>query len=242
MGLKIPEPALHNPELHKLVFSYLAGRPKGHLLDIPSGPGYLLRELKKIGFDGIAAEIDPVLHYFKDVNYKKVDMSLNFPFEDNYFDYIVSIEGIEHIENQFSFIREVSRVLKTGGEFIITTPNVHSLESRFKFFLSGFHSLAAKPIPHDTKNIYFEHINPIDLHYMYFILKRSGFDIKLLTCPKCRKGSLVLYRLLYPFICLSTYISCFSKSERNRNKELFKLLISKQNLAGSHTVIIATKK
>lgn len=236
------EPKLHNPELHSLAISYLSERPKGQILDIPSGPGYLIKELKRTGFDGVAAEIDPELHVFKELNYKKVDMSLTFPFGDKTFDYVVSIEGIEHIENQFSFIREVSRVLKSGGEFVITTPNVLSLESRFKFFVSGFHSLASKPLSYDKENIFFEHINPIDLHYLYFMLKRSNFDIKTLTTPRYRKGSLMFYRLFYPFIYLFTYASCFSKPKSEKNRELFKLLISKQNLTGSHTVVIAKKK
>ena len=88
---KRPEkPALHNKELHELVLSYLKDYAPGFVLDLPSGPGYLLRELKKRGFNGVAGEIDENLHFFQDIEYKKIDMSQKISFENNTFNYIVS--------------------------------------------------------------------------------------------------------------------------------------------------------
>ena len=45
------------------------------------------------------------------------------PAENNSFDYVVSFQVIEHIKRDFDFVREVYRVLKPGGKFIVTTPN-----------------------------------------------------------------------------------------------------------------------
>ena len=42
---------------------------------------------------------------------------------DSEFDCVVSIEVLEHVEDDASFVREVSRVLKPGGVFLMTTPN-----------------------------------------------------------------------------------------------------------------------
>ena len=42
---------------------------------------------------------------------------------DNTFDCIVSVEVLEHVEKDADFVREVHRVLKPGGVFIMTTPN-----------------------------------------------------------------------------------------------------------------------
>jgi SAM-dependent methyltransferase len=39
------------------------------------------------------------------------------------FDCIVSVEVLEHVEKDRDFIREVHRILKTGGVFVMTTPN-----------------------------------------------------------------------------------------------------------------------
>ncbi len=42
---------------------------------------------------------------------------------DNLFDVVVSVEVLEHVEQDANFIRQVHRVLKPGGAFLMTTPN-----------------------------------------------------------------------------------------------------------------------
>ena len=44
-------------------------------------------------------------------------------FADGSFDFAVSFQVIEHIERDVDFVREVSRVLRDGGSFIVSTPN-----------------------------------------------------------------------------------------------------------------------
>jgi SAM-dependent methyltransferase len=53
----------------------------------------------------------------------EVANALNLPLEDHTSDVFVSLETIEHIENEHAFLREVVRVLKPGGSFICSTPN-----------------------------------------------------------------------------------------------------------------------
>ncbi|MEO8400139.1 MAG: methyltransferase domain-containing protein [Ignavibacteriaceae bacterium] len=48
---------------------------------------------------------------------------LDLPFEDNSFDYVISSDVIEHTPNPFDAVRELVRVLKTGGKICITVPN-----------------------------------------------------------------------------------------------------------------------
>ncbi len=45
------------------------------------------------------------------------------PFEDAAFDAVVSMQVIEHIEDDHAFLDELQRVLKPGGEAHLTTPN-----------------------------------------------------------------------------------------------------------------------
>ncbi|MCU0451469.1 MAG: class I SAM-dependent methyltransferase [Bernardetiaceae bacterium] len=43
--------------------------------------------------------------------------------EDNEYDVLVTLQVIEHIEDDHYFLRELNRVLKPGGKAIISTPN-----------------------------------------------------------------------------------------------------------------------
>lgn len=44
-------------------------------------------------------------------------------FADESFDFVISFQVIEHIEQDRKFVAEVSRVLRKGGMFIVSTPN-----------------------------------------------------------------------------------------------------------------------
>ncbi len=44
-------------------------------------------------------------------------------FADESFDFVISFQVIEHIERDREFVAEVSRVLRKGGVFIVSTPN-----------------------------------------------------------------------------------------------------------------------
>lgn len=45
------------------------------------------------------------------------------PYVDNSFDCVVSFQVIEHIKDDHTFLKEISRVLKPGGFALISTPN-----------------------------------------------------------------------------------------------------------------------
>lgn len=47
----------------------------------------------------------------------------NLPFPDSEFDVYISIETIEHIKDERSFLKEAFRVIRPGGLFICSTPN-----------------------------------------------------------------------------------------------------------------------
>jgi SAM-dependent methyltransferase len=50
---------------------------------------------------------------------------LEIPFKDESFDRVYSFEGMEHLrtrEDQVKFVKEIRRVLRPNGTFIISTP------------------------------------------------------------------------------------------------------------------------
>ena len=46
------------------------------------------------------------------------------------FDLVISVEVLEHVEEDEKFVSEVNRVLKPGGRFIMTTPNGDFVENK----------------------------------------------------------------------------------------------------------------
>lgn len=54
---------------------------------------------------------------------KKIE-TLTLPFERNEFDAILCFETIEHVAKPETLIMELARVVKEGGELILTTPNI----------------------------------------------------------------------------------------------------------------------
>ena len=239
-------PIKHNPYLHDLIWGLLEKQRPGKLLDLPAGPGYFSRHANGHGFECVAAEIDESLHVFEDVQYISVDMAKRFELEENSFNYIVSIEGIEHIENQFLFLRECARALKPGGKLYPTTPNVSSLETRLSFFITEFHDHPPRPIRDDLPNIFMEHINLIPFHRLEIFLRRAGFEIEALTTYRMKKGSLALYPFVYP-LAYWKYRRAFKKLYRNlpdaeRYWKIYRMYLSRAVMCGSHNVIVAQKK
>lgn len=65
-------------------------------------------------------------------NFQNVDIVANvlqLPFKDNYFDFVIMTEVIEHVENPNLLVEELSRVMKSSGYLVFTSP-----------FMIGFHA------------------------------------------------------------------------------------------------------
>ncbi len=63
--------------------------------------------------------------------------SYDLPFADGEFDHILCFETVEHFSEPEKLIRELGRVIKPGGQMVLTTPNVlwepvHALAAIFK--------------------------------------------------------------------------------------------------------------
>lgn len=114
---------------------------QGKILDAGCGDGAILANLKKLcssiemyGVDipekgcRIAAE--------RDITTKLADLNYEIPFKDDFFDFIIAHEVIEHLIDPDKFLEECNRVLKKEGYLIITTPNLTAWYHRI-FFLFG---------------------------------------------------------------------------------------------------------
>jgi len=120
----------------RLLSAYHLAKPfiKGDLLEFGCGEGRgveLLAPLADsyIGIDKIQSVIDHLVEKYPDYEFMS-GVFPPFPFEDNSFDTIVTFQVIEHVKNDAGFIEEIHRVLKPGGQALITTPNIKMTLSR----------------------------------------------------------------------------------------------------------------
>jgi ubiquinone/menaquinone biosynthesis C-methylase UbiE len=60
------------------------------------------------------------------------------PFEDNSLEVLTAFQFIEHIEDRLGFIKEVKRVLKPGGIFLCSTPNIKMSIARNPFHVHEY--------------------------------------------------------------------------------------------------------
>ena len=112
------------------VLEIIDERGAGRVLDIGCGPGVIVQELLDRGFDYHGVDIaermiEQCRRRFPQVDSSRFSVgriqSLQFP--DNFFDLVLCIGVIEYLEDDDQAIREMRRVLKTGGAAIISMPN-----------------------------------------------------------------------------------------------------------------------
>src|SRR5260370_36923830 len=117
------------------------------VLDAPcGGSAALTLALIERGFHAIGAGVDPEAETRLGNAFAKVDLNAVLPWPDQSFDAIFSTEGIGHLENHYSFLREMCRILKPCGILVLTTPNITALRSRVRFFGPCFFVRDARPL------------------------------------------------------------------------------------------------
>src|SRR3989338_9702537 len=107
-----------------------------------------------------------------------------FPYDDNYFDYIVCFSVLEHVSFPEKLLNEMLRVLKPKGRILLTLPN--------KYYPKETHTLAyfVSYMPRSLANLYLKILkrSPLEddnLHfYSYFdilrMLEKTSYQYELL--------------------------------------------------------------
>src|SRR5689334_7400692 len=84
------------------------GLPTGaRVLDAPCGEGWLTAALARRGLDVHGADVEPAAAALLGDRFSLADLTRPFPWPDACFDAVFSLEGIEHLENGYAFLREV---------------------------------------------------------------------------------------------------------------------------------------
>jgi SAM-dependent methyltransferase len=217
---------------------------KARVLDAPcGGPASLTLALRECGFEAIGADIDPEAATRLGAVFQRVNLDAGLPWPNQTFDAVISTEGIEHLENHYSFLREVNRILKPGGVLVLTTPNITALRSRVRFFGSGFFGRDARPL-NETARHPLHHIGLATFSELRYELHVSGFRLIEVRHTHIKPVS-YLYAIFAPWVWLYTRVA-FRKekdsAQRATNREILATLLSRSVLFGECLMLIAKKK
>ena len=97
----------------------------GDVLEIGAGEGYGIEHIAPkaksyLTLDKHPVHIDPK---YTNVSFRQMNIPPLEGIADESFDFVVSFQVIEHIQNDKKYVSEIHRVLRPGGKFIVTTPN-----------------------------------------------------------------------------------------------------------------------
>lgn len=125
----------------ELILSYIQVEPGMKILDLGTGSGYLAfpfaekyKQVEVVGLDIVEKTLEE--------NQRKVELEginnlrfvsydgMDFPFDDNSFDIVISRYALHHFPAIHDTFREISRVLKKNGIFFLSdpTPNDDDIE------------------------------------------------------------------------------------------------------------------
>ena len=99
-----------------------------HVLDIGVGLGRVLGPLSNLNRYGI----DVSLEYLQKARENGIEVAFakaeELPYQDDSFDCVIACDVLEHVIDLYSTGKEIQRVLKPGGIFILRVPNKDDLE------------------------------------------------------------------------------------------------------------------
>ncbi|MEA1997116.1 MAG: class I SAM-dependent methyltransferase [Gemmatimonadota bacterium] len=240
-----------NPELSRLerkVLSLARGLASQGIkvLELAAGRGTLSAALAGFGLKVTALDIHP--GQFETtrpgVQILASDLSRPLPFADSCYELVICCEGIEHLEHQYRFARELARVIKPGGRLILTTPNITNIAGRLRFLLTGFYPLAVRPSSEFKRDRTIEHIYPLTFWQLRHILHTSGLIIERITTDHIRRSGLA-FAPLFPLSYLLTLNSLRSEKEpfqRRANFEIAGQMHTPALFFGRTQIVVARKK
>jgi SAM-dependent methyltransferase len=213
----------------QLVAGMILDAGHGRVLDLPCGTGALTHRLLAEGREVVSADI------------VKADLNARLPFDDESFDAMACVEGVEHIENPHLLAREASRILRQDGRLYITTPNVLSIRSRLSYLLRGypdqFHYMVEVD-PETGAERAIAHINPIGFLELRYTLSRWGFRVERVATNRELRRRSWLYKTVRLLLLTKGKRSAASHPKVAAVRDA---LLSDAILFGEGLILVATK-
>ncbi len=106
----------------------------GRVLDVGAGSAWVAEKFTKKGFEVVSMDIS-LTNLIKAkqkvpvANHSCVSSdTFKLPYKDGSFELVIASEVIEHVFDPEGFVKELTRVVKPGGQLLITTPYKEKLQ------------------------------------------------------------------------------------------------------------------
>lgn len=167
-------------DLHERAIAHLLARvaPGSRVADVGCGQGAFAARMADsgyavVGLDVIAAEEQAAAEF----DYLAVDLfdaAARARFAEAHgatFDAVVLLEVLEHVRDPWATLEFCRSLLRPGGLLLLSTPNVTSFYSRFRFLTGGrLHQF-------EPSDLSYGHINPMTALMVETVLAETGFRL-----------------------------------------------------------------
>jgi 2-polyprenyl-3-methyl-5-hydroxy-6-metoxy-1,4-benzoquinol methylase len=167
---------LHERAIERLQ-AHLA--PGSSVVDVGCGEGAFALRLVDggyavVGLDMIEPETHPARGEFEYVAVDLLDAGAREAFLERHgerFDAVVLLEVIEHVHDPWQVLEFCRALLRPEGLLLLSTPNVTSFFSRFRFLTSGrLHQF-------EPGDLSYGHINPMTAMMVATVMSETGFEL-----------------------------------------------------------------
>ncbi len=113
------------------ILNFLKPRQGEKILDLGCGVGYFSQLLSSKGSKVFGLDIsEESIEYCKSIigpEFLVGDAQLPLPYDDDFFDKLLCTEVLEHLKDDVSCLKEIYRVVKPGGSFVLTVPSLEGV-------------------------------------------------------------------------------------------------------------------
>lgn len=177
------------------VLSMIGDLSGKQLLDIGCGGGFLANEFYKkgakvTGIDYSAASVNLAKERFPHIDFSVAAVGSLGAFRENQFDAVSLLDVIEHVNDQEKALREIKRILKPSGFFIVSTdldgsfwekmfvPKIINFTQRFSKEGRAYRAIKKAEAPRrQFKNYHKGHCNLVNFEELEGLLEKENFKI-----------------------------------------------------------------